>query len=70
MNPLYKMKMKVKSGLKKAAGADTTATGNPDYAAMFNRWMTEHVMKAETVKPDTLGATARGKGLLAGGNKK
>lgn len=65
-----KMKMKAKARMKSMAGADTTAAGEPDYAAMFNRWMREHVMKAETVKPDTLGARARGKGLLVGGGEK
>lgn len=64
-----KMKMKAKAGMKRAAGADTTASGEPDYAAMFNRWMRERVMKVEHVKPDTLGAKPRGKGLMTGDEK-
>ena len=52
--------------MKRMAGADTTATGDPDYAAMFNRWMRERILKAKPVKPDTLGAHRTGKGLLIG----
>jgi len=62
--------MKLKMRAKAMAGADTTKTGEPDYAAMFNRWMRDKVLKAEPVSPDTLGARVRSKGLLIGGDEK
>ena len=55
--------------MKALAGPDTTETGEPDYASMFNRWMREKVLRMHAVKPDTLGTRPTSKGLLAGGDK-
>ena len=55
--------------LKKAAGADTTDAGEPDYAKMFNRWIKKQ-FGAKSVKPDTLGTQPTGKGLLVGDDDK
>ena len=52
--------------MKRMAGRDTTATGEPDYASMFNRWMRDRVLKVKPELADTLGARKRAKGLLIG----
>lgn len=56
--------------LKKAAGPDTTESGDPDFAAMFNRFIKERVIGAKSVKADTLGGQAFSKGIMLGDEDK
>ena len=62
--------MKLKMRAKAMAGADTTKTGEPDWAAMFARFMREHVVGAKPMMPDTLGGKTMAKGIMMGEDEK
>jgi hypothetical protein len=55
----------IRARLKSMAGADTTATGEPDYAKMFLTLM--HRLGAmKSTRPDTLGSKQTYKGIAGG----
>ena len=68
-NPIVMAKMAAKARLKKMAGADTTAAGEPDYAKMFLSMM-HRLASVRAEKPDTLGERTTMHGITIGGDDK
>jgi hypothetical protein len=57
----------VKARMKKAAGADTTSTGDPDYSKMFLTMMHKLAATKEQ-KADSTGSKREYKGIPVGGD--
>lgn len=63
-NPVAKL---IRARIKRAAGADTTATGEPDYAKMFNRFVRSR-LKLGNVSADSTDVKPKVKGIAVGGD--